>query len=428
MKSFYSLFVSILLCSASIFAQSEPINKTSDIETQANDTIVETSIVQGMQSRPFSDRWTIGLKGGVTYFQLPLAQQSPEYNAQNEYFGFMSDLSHEFSIYSEYEFDYGLGLGAYVGNYSYSRYAVIGSSIEFGLYAHINLMEGFSWRQQPPIAQRFHIFLDAGLGVATLWQLNQIAGDYSSDTVFWNAAAVIRLALQFEFMLKPNWGLWIEPEYHGYGRGGRMINDTESKNFDFFTHSAPWINAFMVNAGVRYYFGNRKHAPNPLLDENDLPVKKKRKNSPNLRPAPKNAVYVNVNITPEMIEAARKNGGSIAIQSTGLDGMPQSSEIESALKVLEEQGIGTVLINSIQFVNEQLTDESMLTLDKVAGSLLANNLWTKVDLLYMSDSQSAVRASVIATYLRAKGVRNISVKGYDSKSREATSDLVITIK
>jgi hypothetical protein len=129
-----------------------------------------------------------------------------------------------------------------------------------------------------------------------------------------------------------------------------------------------------------------------------------------------------------MIEAARMNGGSVAIQSTGLDGMPQSSEIESALKVLEEQGIGTVLINSIQFVNEQLTDESMLTLDKVAGSLLANNLWTKVDLLYMSDSQSAVRASVIATYLRAKGVRNISVKGYDSKSRDATSDLVITIK
>ena len=108
--------------------------------------------------------------------------------------------------------------------------------------------------------------------------------------------------------------------------------------------------------------------------------------------------------------------------------MPQAIEIESALKVLEEQGIGTVLINSIQFVNEQLTDESMLTLDKVAGSLLANNLWTKVDLLYMSDSQSAVRASVIATYLRAKGVRNISVKGYDSKSRDATSDLVITIK
>ena len=418
MKRHFILSVLFTLLTLGTFAQSDPITNP-EMLSQPTDTVIVQTVVQSKPAESFRDHWTLGLKGGLTYFALWKEQTSPK-AANGGKYGIASDLSHQFSIFTEYAFDYGLGVGAYFGNYSYNRQAVVGSSIEFGIYSHMSLLESFSWGNPLPISRRFHIFWDAGLGVAALWQLNQILGDASSDKVFWNPAAVVRTALQFEFLIRPNWGIMLEGEYHGYGRG----NEEDDKRI----YASPWINAGMISGGIRYYFDTRKKEHDPALDETDWPVQKIRKTPTKTQPAPKNAVYVNVNITPEMIEAARKNGGSVAIQSTGLDGMPQSSEIESALKVLEEQGIGTVLINSIQFVNEQLTDESMLTLDKVAGSLLANNLWTKVDLLYMSDSQSAVRASVIATYLRAKGVRNISVKGYDSKSRDATSDLVITIK
>lgn len=400
------------------YAQSVPAIEYNETSGQSTDTVV-VNTPKSNQSGSFRDPWTLGLKGGITYFGLWAEQTSPK-EANGGKYGVASDLSHQFSIFTEYAFDYGLGVGAYFGNYSYNRQAVIGSSIEFGIYSHMSLLESLSWGKPLPIARRFHIFWDAGLGVAALWQLNQILGDASSDKVFWNPAAVVRTALQFEFMIHPNWGLMLEGEYHGYGRG----NEEDDKHI----YASPWINAGMISGGVRYYFDTRKKEHDPALDENDLPIRKIRATPTKPQPIPKNAVYVNVNITPEMIEAARQNGGSVSIQSTGIDGMPQSGEIESALKVLEEQGIGTVLINSIQFDNDQLTDESMLTLDKIAGSLLANNLWTKVDLLYMSESQSVVRASLIATYLRARGIRNLSVKGYDTKSKDSASDLIITIK
>jgi len=367
------------------------------------------------------DHWTIGFKGGVTYFHLKEAQSSPQQGSTEGHFGFISDLSHQFSVYSEYNFDHGVGVGAYFGNYSYNRYSVLGSSIELGVYAHLSMIECFAWQNVPPIARRFHLFWDTGLGVSAMWQNNQIAGHASSDQVVWNPMAVVRTALQFEFMIRPKWGLFLEVEYHGYGR--------VAKPQDAGMYASPWINAGMLSAGFRYYFDDRKPAADPRLDDHDLPIREKKEVKP------KNAIYVNVVLTPEMIEDASHNG-SLATQSMDMndnlatqDNQQHSNDIERALRVLEKQGVGTVLINSISFdEDDQLTDEAMEVLDKVAGSLLSNKLWTKVNLLYMSEVQAGPRASVVATYLRARGIKNMSVKGYNTKMSDATSDLIITIK
>ena len=407
--------------STSLF--SKGLEVTSPTESTSTTTVEPTK-----KTDAFRDHWTLGLKGGITYFRLKGEQTSPK-EANGGKYGFASDLSHEFSIFTEYLFDYGLGVGAYFGNYSFNRQAALGTSIEFGLYSHISLFECLTWRNVPPFARRFHLFWDAGLGVSALWQNNQIIGDPSSDHPYWNAYAVVRTALQFEFMIRPKWGLMIEGEYHGYGR-------PNSKK-DNQIYSSPWIHAGILSGGVRYYFDNREKEKDPKLDDNDLPVRKPRKPREKPQPTPKRAIYVNVNITPDMIEQARRNGGSIVVQGTEQGKMAQSEDIESALKVLEEQGEGTVLINSIRFAEadqfaesseEQLTEEAMQLLDKVAGSLISNHLWTKVNLLYMSDKRAATRAAVIATYLRAKGVKNLSVKGYNTQTNDATSDLIITIK
>lgn len=437
MKRLYTLLVLFSALTVGALAQDTYVDDPDDpVIAQFRDygTVAASDSIQAQPEEPtpskpkesFRDRWTLGVKGGLTYFSLWKEQTSPTLSPSGDKYGIGSDISHEFSIFTEYLFDGGLGVGAYFGNYSYNRYAVIGSSIEFGVYGHFNLLENSAWKQTPAIARRFHIFWDFGLGVGALWQLNQIAGDGSSDTVFWNCSAVLRTALQFEFMIRPNWGIFIEGEYHGYGRGNQAEN--------LFTHSSPWINAGAISGGLRFYFDTREKEHDPRLDENDLPISKPKE--PHY-PAPKNAFYINVALTPEMIEEARENNGVISTQASEMGSvrpgvqvvpMKQSQEVASALKVLEEQGVGTVLINSVRFANEQLTDESMSILDKVAGSLMTNRLWQKVDLLYMCDKQANMRAAVIAAYLRAKGIKNLTVKGFDTKSNDATSDLIITIK
>ncbi len=402
-------------------SQMDESNQDQYDESVAVGTSVETAKPAKKRGKTY-DNWTIGLKGGINYFTLTLDQASPQTGTNGQHFGVFSDISQQVAIHSEYSFDYGLAVGAYFGNYSYNRYAVLGSSIELGLYSHINLLECFVWHQPLPIARRLHIFWDLGLGAGALWQNNQIAGDaYSSDTVKWMAAAVLRTALQIEFMIRPHWGLMIEGEYHGYGR-------PLSYQQDLLFHSSSWINAGMINLGVRYYFDTRTKEPDPRLGEDDLPIRKPREKK---KKTPKNAVFINVNLTPDMIEQAYRNGGSILLGATEGEARPQtqSEDIESALKVLEEQGEGTVLTNSIQFdALNQLTDESMLVLERIAGSLIKNRTWTKVNILYMSDKQSEQRASIIATYLRAKGVKNLTAKGVDAQTNDATSDLIISIK
>lgn len=413
MKRFYTLFALLFIITMGTNAQSDLSNYEQNDSAFSQPSQVQSAKAEtGTYS--FRDHWTLSFKAGFNYFQLKKAQSSPDTATDGSHLGISSDMGPQFVFSTEYNFDNGFGVGAYFGSYNYNRAAVLGTSIEFGIYSHMSLLECFNWNQPLPISRRLHILFDAGLGVAGHWQINQIPGHPSSDKLIWNPYAVLRAALQVEFMVRPNWGLFVEGEYHGYGRGSQM-NDNSIE-------SSPWIHAFMANGGVRYYFDRRPQKDDPRLDNNGLPIRKAKEKTP------KEAYYFNIIITPDIIEAARQNGGSVSIQSTGIDGMPQSGEIESALKVLEEQGIGTVLINSIQFDNDQLTDESMLTLDKIAGSLLANNLWTKVDLLYMSESQSVVCASLIATYLRARGIRNLSVKGYDTKSKDSASDLIITIK
>lgn len=421
-----------LLLASNVYAttvQASLDEESTESSMQQSDTPVQIATGEQKTNKDsFRDHWTVGLKGGVNYFSLTPEQASPK-EGQGGHYGFLSDVSQQFAVFSEYSFDSGWGLGAYVGNYSFNRHAVLGSSIEFGVYSHMNVLECFAWRQAPPIARRFHLFWDAGLGVGAMWQINQIAGDASSDKIVWRAAAVLRTALQFEFMVRPHWGLMFEGEYHGYARPLRYYQDVAF-------HSYPWINAGMISFGVRYYFDNRKKAYDPRLDENDMPI---RQPKAKVAPAPKNAIYVNVTVTPEMIEEAKRSGNkSFSVQATGMGSdspavqvvpLKQSQDIENALKVLEEQGVGTVLINSIRFDrDDQLTDDSMRQLDKVAGSLLANRLWQNVDILYMCHKQATARAAVIATYLRAKGIRNISVKGFDTQVNDATSDLVITIK
>lgn len=447
MKRLFSLLVLSSMLALGIYAQSVAIDdsthpaiaqfldSTAYVSAGAvatapsvDSTVVVVEPVRKKDS--FRDHWTLGLKGGITYFRLKNEQTSLK-EANGGKYGFASDLSHQFSIFTEYTFDYGLGLGAYFGNYSYNRQAALGTSIEFGVYSHISLFECLTWRNVPPFARRFHLFWDAGLGVSALWQNNQIIGDPSSDKPFWSPYAVVRTALQFEFMIRPHWGLMIEGEYHGYGRGPKKTDNT--------IYSSPWLNAGMLSGGVRYYFDSREKEADPKLDENDLPIRapRKPKQREKRQAPPKNAVYVNVNITPEMIARALENGGSITVQATEKGVTSQSEDIESALRVLEEQGEGTVLINAIRFEKgdkfaesseEQLTEDAIKVLDKIAGSLLNNNLWTKVNLLYMSDKRATTRASIIATYLRAKGVKNLSIKGYNTQSDDETSDLIVTIK
>ena len=428
MKQLYTVLVLFSLVALNVCAN--PVYAAAADESDVP-VVVQTgdvqadSVVTVTKKYDVRDHWTIGLKGGINYFDLLNTLNSPKSGNNGDAYGVFSDMSQQFAVFSEYSFEYGLGVGAYLGHYSFNRYSTLGGSLEFGLYMHMSLLETLSWGKPLPIARRFHIFWDVGLGVSALWQFPQVPGAQMSDTTSWRPVAVLRTALQFEFMVRPHWGLLAEFEYHGYGRP--LYKD------DAVFYASPWINAFMLNVGVRYYFDNRQKEKDPLLDENDMPIRKPKVHETKVA---KNAVYVNVNITPEMIAQALKNGGSYLVQAVG-QGQAQSEEIENALQVLEEQGEGTVLINSIRFEEadqfaesseEQLTEEAMQLLDKVAGSLLNNQLWTKVNLLYMSDKRALARAAVIATYLRAKGVKNLSVKGYDTHSNDATSDLVITIK
>lgn len=431
MKRLYILVVSLSMIILGTYAQS---NNTADVSADEYGDLVITPTVDSAKVEPvknkktYRDNFTVGLKGGITYFRLWNEQTSPK-EANGGKYGIASDISHEFSIFSEYLFDYGLGIGAYFGNYSYNRQAVIGSSIEFGIYSHISLLEALSWRKPLPIARRFHINWDTGLGAAYLWQINQIVGASSSDKIYWYPAAVIRTSLQFEFMIRKHWGLLLEGEYHGYGRSGKIIDQK--------TFASPWIHSGMISAGIRYYFDNTTKEKDPRLDENEMPIHEPRKPR-EVHRAPKNAVYINVSLTPEMIEEAMRNNGNITIRASELGSdapasaqvspMRQSNDINNALSTLAEQGVGTVLINSIEFDNNQLTDGSMDVLDEIAGSLMSNQLWQKVELLYMSDKQASEKASLIATYLRAKGVKNLSVKGVTAQSEGDTSDLIISIK
>lgn len=375
-------------------------------------TVLTTGVAaQGDHSPVESTRpnWTIGFKGGLTHFWLS--------TPQNGKFG--SNLSHEFSVFSEYAFVPGVGLGAYLGNYSFNRAKVLGSSIEMGLYVHLNLMELFAWNQPAAAARRFHLFWDTGLGGSAIWQNNQIAGDPSSEKVFWHPAAVVRTALQFEFMVKPQWGLYAEAEYHGYGR--------PRYNSDSYTKAASWISAAALNVGFRYYFDDRPKPDDPRLDKDQLPIRKSKE-----KESPTNVFYINVDVTPEMLAGAKASPDTVYIQTapeTEPITVPRSQEIESALKVLQEQGEGTVLINSIQFDSEaQLTEDAMEILDRVAGSLTSNKQWKKITMLYSSDRQATSRAVVISAYLRAKGVQNLTIKGFEAPTSTPTSDLIITIK
>ena len=108
---------------------------------------------------------------------------------------------------------------------------------------------------------------------------------------------------------------------------------------------------------------------------------------------------------------------------------PQSKEIEGALQVLETQGTGMALFNSIHLVNNQLTDESMKVLDEIANTLIANNSkWNKIELLYVTHDHASERAAIIATYLRAKGIKHIVAKGREGEDNSDKSDLIINIK
>jgi len=362
--------------------------------------------------------WTIGFKAGLTYFVLQSAQTG----------SFGSNLSHEFSVFSEYAFRPDVALGAYFGNYSFNRSKALGSCIELGFYTHLELLKLLSWNRPPAISRRFHLFWDTGLGAAAVWNNNQIWNDPSSEKVFWHPYAVIRTALQFEFMVKPQWGLFLEGEYHGYGR--------PRYNSDFYRHMGQWISAGVVSLGFRFYFDDRPKPDDPRLDKNDLPIRKPRTKETQANETLTNVYYINVDVTPEMLAEGGFNTSTVHdtvyVQtevSAPPIAVPRSQEVESALRVLQEQGEGTVLINSIQFDSEaQLTEEAMEILDRVAGSLTSNTQWKKINMLYSSERQATSRAVVISAYLRAKGVNNLTIKGFEAPTSTPTSDLIITIK
>ena len=74
------------------------------------------------------------------------------------------------------------------------------------------------------------------------------------------------------------------------------------------------------------------------------------------------------------------------------------------------------LFNSIHLVNNQLTDESMKVLDEIANTLIDNNTkWNKVELLYVTNERANERAAIIATYLRAKGIKHIVARGHEGE-------------
>lgn len=418
MKRLFVLLVLFSTLVLSTSAQTVIVDEFGDpIYSYVDSTSIDTIVQPTQKQEKPCDRWTLGIKGGFDYFYLSEDQKSPDKANGDHHYGVASDMSHQFAIFTEYLFDHGIGIGAYFGNYSYNRVTVLGSSLEFGAYAHLSLLELLSWGKEPAIARRLHLFWDTGLGVSAMWQNNQLQGDNSSDQVTWRAVAAIQTSLQLEFLIKNKWGLLLGGEYHGYGR--------PTMKDDKIFHAAPWINALMVSAGLRYYFDTREKEPNPLLDENELPIRKPRKPREKRPRAPKNAVYVNLDLTPEVIEAARANEGQVAVQVTPL---PQSKELDGALQVLEEQGVGTALINSVPFSNDQLTPESMQILDKIAGSLLANPNWTSVEILYVSNGQATGRAAAIANYLRGKGVKNLTVKGRDASAEVDSSDMIITVR
>ena len=407
-----SLLLSLTLCFGA-----QPTKKPS------KKTNSKTPTKSSVKIDPHKENWTVGLKGGINYFSLLRVQQSP-IEVDGIHYGLRSDISQQFVVFSEYNLNRFIGVGAYFGNYCYNRYVVLGSSIEFGIYAHCNVLEIFAWKKAPLISRRLHIFVDAGLGAGALWQNNQIFGHSSSDKVIWNGTAVLKTALQFEFMIKPQWGILLEGEYHGYGRG--------NKDRDNNMYSSPWINAGMISAGVRYYFDDRKKEADPMLDENELPIRTKKPREKRVK-MPKNALYLNMNVNSTNTESTIENDTTIAMQITmpnlSVSQEMQSKEIKGALQVLEKQGTGTVLINSVNLVNNQLTDESMKVLDEIANTLIANNSkWNKIELLYVTHDHVSERAAIIATYLRAKGIKHIVAKGREGEDNSDKSDLIINIK
>lgn len=399
------------------------VKSSEKVKTTQKKSKPQNSSKPPVKIDPHKENWTVGLKGGINYFSLLRVQQSP-IEVDGIHYGVRSDISQQFAAFSEYNFNRFIGVGAYFGNYCYNRYVVLGSSIEFGLYAHCNVLEIFSWKKAPLISRRLHIFVDTGLGVGALWQNNQIFGHSSSDKVIWNAAAVLKMALQFEFMIKPQWGVFLEGEYHGYGRG--------NKDRDNPMYSSPWINAGMISAGVRYYFDDRKKETDPMLDENDLPIRTKKPREKKVK-MPKNALYLNMNVNSTNRESTIQNDTTIAMQITmpnlSVSPKPQSKEIEGALQVLGTQGTGMALFNSIHLVNNQLTDESMKVLDEIANTLIDNNTkWNKVELLYVTNERANERAAIIATYLRAKGIKHIVARGHEGEENSDKSDLIVNIK
>ena len=188
----------------------------------------------------------------------------------------------------------------------------------------------------------------------------------------------------------------------------------------------------MISAGVRYYFDDRKKETDPMLDENDLPIRTKKPREKKVK-MPKNALYLNMNVNSTNRESTIQNDTTIAMQITmpnlSESRKPQSKEIEGALQVLGTQGTGMALFNSIHLVNNQLTDESMKVLDEIANTLIDNNSkWNKVELLYVTNERANERAAIIATYLRAKGIKHIVARGHEGEENSDKSDLIVNIK
>lgn len=380
--------------------------------------------------------WTLGIKGGINYFRLTdqitgAAVDKIEYNSNT-----FDDVSQQAVLFTEYNFNKFLGLGLYVGNYSYNRKVVYGSSIESGLYMHLNLMECFSWRKSPLIARRLHINTDLGLGGATWWQINVLKGDPTSDKRMWYGYAVVKTALQFEFFLRPQWSLLLEGEYHFYGR--------PSQQRDFSTHSFGFANAGTINVGLRYYFDTRKdkdpYATGPGLNDKNLPIReKKQPKHPRIKQS-KNAVYVNVNVTGEMLEEARATGKPVSVMATEAGSTspnvevvstssPESSEINGALATLSTLGRGDAEMNTIRFdAGNELTPAAQKALDEIAASLLNNHEWKQAEFLYICNGDAQKKAAAIQNYLQAKGVKNITVMGRETKDNAQTNDLMVSIQ
>lgn len=381
--------------------------------------------------------WTFGVKGGINYFRLHdniTGHFLPDsmYNT-----GTYDDVSQQVAIFAEYAFDKFFALGLYIGNYNYNRMATYGSSIESGVYVHLNLMECFSWRKSPLIARRLHINLDAGIGGAAWWQNPQMKGNPASDHVYWNGYAVGKGALQFEFFIRPQWSLLLEGEYHIYASKANYYPDIARAR-------TAWTNAGALNLGFRYYFDTRKNdntAREDGLDENNLPIRKKkeRKQKVNVKQS-KNAVYVNVNVTGEMLEEARATGKPVSVMATEAGSTspnvevvstssPESSEINGALATLSTLGRGDAEMNTIRFdAGNELTPAAQKALDEIAASLLNNHEWKQAEFLYICNGDAQKKAAAIQNYLQAKGVKNITVMGRETKDNAQTNDLMVSIQ